>query len=296
MDWLNYHHLFYFWNIAKAGSITAAAQQLRLAQPTVSTQLRQLEEQVGTPLFERHGRRLLLTETGQLVMHYADEIFLLGNELRESLAGRPTGRPRRFEVGIADSLPKLLAVRLLEPALRLPEPVQLVLLEDRTDRLLAELSIQRLDLVLSDAPIGPGQNVRAFSHLLLDCDVMIFGTAALAAKHRRGFPRSLDGAPFLWPTETSSLRRQLDQQFASLGVAPLHTAEIQDSATLKAFGESGLGLFAAPALMRREIERQYRVRPIGSMPSVRERIYAVSVERRITHPATVAIARSAKEL
>lgn len=296
MDWLNYHHLFYFWNIAKAGSITAAAQQLRLAQPTVSTQLRQLEEQIGAPLFERHGRRLVLTETGQLVMHYADEIFLLGNELRDSLAGRPTGRPRRFEVGIADSLPKLLAVRLLQPALRLPEPVQLVLREDRTEKLLAELSIQRLDLVLSDAPIGPGQNVRAFSHLLLDCEVAVFGTAQLAAKYRRGFPRSLDGAPFLWPLETSPLRRQLDQHFSSLDIAPLHTAEIQDSATLKAFGESGLGLFAAPAIMRREIERQYRVRPIGSMQSVRERVYAISVERKITHPATMAIAQSAKEL
>lgn len=296
MDWLNYHHLFYFWNIAKAGSITAAAQQLRLAQPTVSTQLRQLEEQIGAALFERHGRRLVLTETGQLVMHYADEIFVLGNELRESLAGRPTGRPRRFEVGIADSLPKLLAVRLLQPALRLPEPVQLVLREDTTEKLLAELSIQRLDLVLSDAPIGPGQNVRAFSHLLLDCEVAVFGTAQLAAKYRRGFPRSLDGAPFLWPMETSPLRRHLDQHFASLDIAPLRTAEIQDSATLKAFGESGLGLFAAPAIMRREIERQYRVRPLGSMQSVRERVYAISVERKITHPATVAIARSAKEL
>lgn len=296
MDWLNYHHLFYFWNIAKAGSITAAAQRLRLAQPTVSTQLRQLEEQIGAPLFERHGRRLVLTETGQLAMHYADEIFLLGNELRESLAGRPTGRPRRFEVGIADSLPKLLAVRLLAPALRLPEPVQLVLYEDRTEKLLADLSIQRLDLVLADAPIGPGQNVRAFSHLLLDCEVTVFGTAALVAKHRRGFPRSLDGAPFLWPMEPSPLRRQLDQHFSSLGVAPLHTAEIQDSATLKAFGEAGLGLFAAPAIVKREIERQYRVRSVGSLPAVRERVYGISVERKITHPATAAIARSAKQL
>ncbi len=294
MQQLNYHHLLYFWTVAKEGSITRAAARLRLTQPTISTQLRQLEDQIGAPLFERHGRSLHLTEVGHHTLRYADEIFLLGNELVDSLAGRATGRPRRFEVGIADSLPKLITVQLLAPALRLPEPVQLVLHEDRSDRLLAELSIQRLDLVLSDTPISPAHKVRAFSHLLLESDLTVFGTPLLASRYRRRFPKSLEGAPFLWPSEPAPMRRQLDSYFQTAGLRPLRTAEFQDSATLKAFGESGLGLFAAPTVVKDSVERQYRVRPIGRLPEVRERVYAISIERRITHPATQAIAEAAK--
>jgi LysR family transcriptional activator of nhaA len=257
--------------------------------------VRKLEESVGEKLFKRVGRNLVLTETGQVVLRYADEIFSLGRELTDVLQGRPIGSPLRFLVGVAMVVPKLIAYRLLEPALHLPEPVQLTCDEGKLDDLLMELAAHRLDIVLSDSPIGPTVNVRAYSHLLGECSVCVFGKAELARKFRRGFPMSLDGTPFLLPLGTTALRRSLDHWFESHNMRPHVVAEFEDSALLKAFAQQGVGIFAAPSAIENEICRQYRVRPIGELPGIREQFYAISVDRKLKHPAVVAISDTARE-
>ena len=295
MDWLNYHHLLYFWVVAREGSIARACERLHLTQPTISSQLRKLEKSVGDKLFKRIGRNLVLTETGQLVLRYADEIFSLGRELTDVLQGRPTGSPLRFLVGIADVLPKLIAYRLLEPALYLPEPVQLICDEGKLDDLLMELAAHRLDIVLSDSPVRPTVHVRAYSHLLGECSVSVFGTAKLARKFRRGFPVSLNGAPFLLPLGSTALRRSLDHWFDSRNIRPHVAAEFEDSALVGVFGQAGIGVFVGPSAIEKEICRQYRVRPIGELPAVKEQYYAISVERKLKHPAVVVISETARE-
>jgi LysR family transcriptional activator of nhaA len=294
MEWLNYHHLLYFWTAARAGGVSAAAAELRLAQPTISGQIRALEESFGEKLFHRSGRRLALTETGRVVYRYADEIFGIGRELMDTLKGRPTGRPLRLTVGVADALPKLIAYRLLQPALRLPEPVRIVCREDRSDRLLAELAVHALDVVLTDAPIAPTVKVRAFNHLLGECGVTLFAAGRMAATYRRRFPRSLDGAPMLLPTDNTALRRALDQWFDAQHIRPRVVGEIEDSALLKVFGQEGVGVFAAPSVIEPEVQKQYRVGVVGRIEAVRERFYAISVERRLRHPAVVAISDAAQ--
>lgn len=220
MEWLNYHHLLYFWVVAREGSIARACKELHLAQPTISGQLRSLEESLEEKLFTRVGRRLVLTETGQLVFQYADEIFGLGRELKDVLKGRPRGRPLRLTVGISDLIPKLIAYRVLQPAFALEERVQLVCYESHPDQLLLELSAHRLDLVLSHTPAGTALPVRVFNHRLGSCTVSVFGTGALAARYRKGFPAHLDGAPFLLPMERSATRRALEQWFAAKAIHP----------------------------------------------------------------------------
>jgi LysR family transcriptional activator of nhaA len=232
---------------------------------------------------------------GRVVYRYADEIFTLGRELVDAVRGRPTGRPARFLVGVADVVPKLIAYRLLEPALRLPEPVQVICREDKPERLLADLAIHELDLVLSDVPISPGVNVRGFNHLLGECGVTLFATPAIAARQRRGFPRSLDGAPFLLPTGNTVLRRSLDAWFEARDVCPRVVSEFEDSALLKVFGQSGLGIFPAPSVIEAEVRKQYGVAVVGRIEEVRERYYAISVERRLKHPAIVAISETARQ-
>ena len=294
MEWLNYHHLLYFWAVAREGGVTRASEQLRLAQPTISGQLKALEEALGEKLFERAGRRLVLTDVGRVVYRYADEIFTLGRELQDTLKGRPTGRPVRFTVGVADAVPKLVAYRLLRPALTLPEPVHVVCREDKPERLLSELGLHSLDLVLSDAPASPGVKVKAYSHLLGETPVAFFGTDALAAEHRRGFPRSLDGAPVLVPTEGSSLRRSLEQWFDAEGLRPRVVGEIEDSALLKVFGQAGTGLFPAPVAIEAEIRVQFGVKVVGRVDAVKARFYALSAERKLKHPAVLAIREAAR--
>ncbi len=294
MDWLNYHHLCYFWVVAREGSIARACEQLHLTQPTISSQLRKLEKSIGEKLFKRVGRNLVLTETGQLVLRYADEIFSLGQELTDVLQGRPTGTPLRFLVGVADVLPKLICYRLLEPALHLPEPVQMMCDEGNLDQLLTELTEHRLDIVLSDSPVSPTVSRRAYSHLLGECGATVFGTTKLAQKLRPKFPESLHGMPFLLPGENTALRRSLDHWFDSQGIKPRITGEFSDSALLKAFGQAGVGSFVAPSAIAEEVRRQYRVLPIGELPEIRERFYAISVERKLKHPAVVAISKTAR--
>ena len=295
MEWLNYHHLLYFWTVARLGSVARATEELYLSQPTISAQIRVLEESLGEKLFTRTGRNLMLTEAGRVVFRYADEIFSLGRELRGAVKGRSPGRPVRFVVGVADVLPKLIAYRLLEPALHLAEPIRVVCREDKPERLLAELSVYGLDLVLADAPIAPTVKIRAFNHLLGECSVTVFGTAQVAAASRRGFPRSLDGAPFLLPTDNTTLRRSLDQWFDAEGIHPLVVGEFEDSALLQVFGQTGAGLFAAPSVIEAEVRRQYGVHVVGRVETVRERFYAISVERKLKHPAVVAISEAARQ-
>jgi LysR family transcriptional activator of nhaA len=294
MPWLNYHHLLYFFTVARDGSIVRAAETLRLTQPTISGQIKALEDALGERLFERQGRRLVLTETGRVVYRYASEIFALGRELVDAIGDRPTGRPLRLVVGVADQLPKMLVHRLLLPALTLPGGVQIVCREDKTDRLLAALAVHDLDVVLADAPMSAGVSVRAYSHLLGECGVTFCAARPLAARLRRRFPRSLDGAAMLLPTDNVATRRSLDAWFDSEGVRPRIVAEVEDSAVLKAFGHAGAGVFPVAAVVEPDVVRQYGVGIVGRTEAVRERFYAISVERRLKHPAVVAITERAR--
>jgi LysR family transcriptional activator of nhaA len=295
VEWLNYHHLLYFWMVAREGTIARASAQLRLAEPTISGQIRQLEAALGERLFTRKGRRLVLTEVGQTTYRYADEIFALGRELTEALKGRPTGRPLPLVVGIADVLPKAIVRLLLEPAQRLPEPVRIVCREDRSvEGFLAELALHSLDVLLTDSPAAQGTSVRAFSHLLGECGTTFFAAPQLANKLRPGFPRSLHDAPCLLPSARSALRRTLDQWFQSQKVQPLVVGEFDDTALMNIFGADGSGVFAAPAVLETELRRLYRVQVIGHAEGLRQRFFAISVERRLKHPAVMAICESAR--
>lgn len=294
MNWLNYHHLLYFWTVALEGTIAKACELLHLTQPTISGQLRSLEKSLGAKLFDRVGRNLVLTETGRVVYRYADEIFSLGRELQDTLEGHPAGRPLRLVIGVADTMPKMLVHRILEPALHLPEPVHVICDQGKPEQLLAQLAVSGLDLVLADTPVSPSVKIHAFNHLLGECGLSFLGAAELVAAHRRGFPRSLEGAPFLLPTQNTALRRSLEQWFDAEGIRPLVRGEFADSALLKVFGQIGTGIFAVPTAVEEEVKRQYRVRLLGRVTSVRERFYAISVERRLKHPAVVAITDSAR--
>jgi LysR family transcriptional activator of nhaA len=296
MDWLNYHHLLYFWVTAREGSIVKASAVLHLTPPTISGQISALEQSLGEKLFEKSGRGLVLTEMGKVVLGYADEIFALGRELRETLRGRPTGRRPRLVVGIADVVPKLVAFRLIEPAFRLPQQVEVICEEDDSKALLGALAAHQLDLVISDAPLPAGSAVKAYSHLLGDSAIALFGTAALAKRYRRDFPRSLDGAPLLLPGRGTEVRRMLEQFFESADIRPQVVAEFADSALMKICGQAGLGLFPGPAAIARRVERQYDVSRAGTLEDVRERFYVISPERKIRHPAVAAITESGRRL
>jgi LysR family transcriptional activator of nhaA len=293
--WLNYHHLLYFYTVAREGSVARASEALRLAQPTLSGQIRKLEHALDEKLFERRGRGLVLTEMGRVAYRYAEEIFSLGDELRDALRGRPGRRPPRLVVGIADALPKLVAHRLLAASRLGERGVQLVLREGKTDDLLAALASQAFDLVITDAPLPSHLKVRAFNHLLGESEVTWFAAPAIARRYRAGFPKSLDGAPLLLPTDNTAMRRALDQWFEQQQIRPRLIAEIEDSALLKVFGQHGAGIFAAPSVVAEDVMSQYGVRALGVASGVRERFYAITVERRIKHPGTAAIAAAARE-
>jgi len=294
VEWLNYHHLLYFHTVAREGSVTRASEVLRLAQPTLSGQIRKLEDSLGEKLFVRQGRNLVLTDVGQMIYRYADEIFSLGREMMDALRGRPTNRPARLMVGIADVVPKLVCHRLLQTVLELEDPVQLVLHEGKTPDLLAALALHEYDVVLTDAPLGPDVRVKAFNHPLGDCGIGFFAAPGLARRRRPGFPGSLDGAPMILPTANTVLRRSLDDWFRSIDVRPDVVAEIEDTALMKVFGQGGTGIFAAPIIVADEIRAVHGVHLVGRSDEVRERFFAITVERRITNPAVVAIAESAQ--
>lgn len=295
MDWLNYHHLYYLWIVGREGSIARACEKLLLAQPTVSEQIRSLERSLGEKLFEKAGRSVVLTEAGKMVFRYADEIFSLGRELVDTLKDRPTGRPVRCVVGVADVLPKLVVYRLLKPVMEMAEPVQLICREGPPESLIAELVVHDTDLVLSDAPINPQLKVRAFSHLLGECGVSILAKGPVPASLRRRFPKCFDGMPFLVPDARATLRRSLDAWFDEQGIRPRIRAEFADSALLSVFGQIGAGFFAAPTAIEEDMRRQYRVQVVGRIETVRERFYAISVERKISNPAVAVMAAAARK-
>lgn len=294
LEWVNYHHLLYFWVVAREGGLVPAGKVLRLSHPTLSAQIHALEHQLGEKLFAKVGRKLALTEMGRVVFRYADEIFTLGRELVDTVKGRSTGQPLRLDVGVVDVVPKLIVRRLLRPALSLPEPVKLVCHEDSYEKLLADLSLHALDIVIADSPVPSGSSVRAFNHLLGETEVSFFGARSLARSLKRAFPKSLDGAPMLLPLENSPLGRALHHWFERNRVRPRVIAEFDDSALLKVFGADGVGLFPAPAAVEEAVCRQYGVQVVGRAPEVKERFYAVSVERRLKNPAVVAITDAAR--
>ena len=294
MEWVNYHHLRYFWTVAREGGLVAAGKVLRLSHPTLSAQIHALEDQLGEKLFIKVGRKLELTETGRVAFRYADEIFTLGREMVDTVKGRSTGQPMRLEVGIADVVPKLVVRRILQPALTLVEPVRLICYEESYEKLLADLALHAIDIVISDAPVPTGSSVRAFNHLLGETGVSFFGTKELVKTYKRGFPGSLNGAPFLLPLENLTLRRSLNQWFDRHDIKPQVVAEFEDSALLKVFGGDGVGLFPAPTVVEKEVMAQYGVQLLGRVDEVRERFYAISVERRLKHPAVVAISNAAR--
>lgn len=259
----------------------------------MSTQLRELEDSLQVRLFDRSGRRLVLTDAGRRALAYADDIFATGQELVGALQGGEQ-TPERLVIGITDVIPKLVAYRLIAPALSLPRPVRAICQEGPTAKLLVDLSIHSLDVVLSDTPIPPGVRVRAFNHLLGECGVALMATAEVAKRYRRGFPASLDGAPFLLPQQGTSLRQGLDRWFSNHGIRPSITGEFADSALLKVFGQSGAGVFAVPTVIEREVRRQHRAHRIGLADGIVERYYAISVQRKIHHPAVATICDTAR--
>jgi LysR family transcriptional activator of nhaA len=294
MEWLNYHHLLYFWTVAREGSIVRAAEKLRLAQPTISNQLRTLEQNLGTELFIRRGRGLVLTDTGRLVAGYADEIFALGQELLTAVRQGPVDRPLRLNVGVTDAVPKLVAHEVLKPALSGSHPVHAVIREGKLEQLVSELAAHRLDLVLSDHRYNTPSTIRIFHHLLGECGVTFFAAPPLAERLAKDFPSSLDGAPALLPTDNTALRGSLAAWFAARNLHPVPLAEFEDTALLKEFAAEGKGFFALPSIAVEDVVRTRAVQIIGQAPDCRESFFALTAERKLKHPALAEITRLAR--
>lgn len=293
MEWLNYHHLLYFWMVAREGGLAPAGKALRLSIPTLSSQIHALEERLGDKLFTKQGRRLVLTEYGRIAFRYADDIFSLGREMLETLKGHAA--QSRLTVGVLDVVPKLVVRRLLQPALELDPAPKVVCFEDSFDKLLSELSLHTFDLIIADAPVPSGSSVRAYNHLLGETGITFFATEAIAKAVRPQFPRSLDGREMLLPLETMELRRALNHWFERHKVKPRVVGEFEDSALIKVFGADGVGLFPGPTIIEHEICDQYGVRVVGRTTEVMERFFAISVDRKLKNPAAVAILENAKE-
>lgn len=295
MEWLNYHHLLYFWSVAKHGTVTKACEEFRLAQPTISGQIRLLEQTLGEQLFIRVGRRLVLTEMGHVVFRYAEDIFSTGQELMNAVKGRgANGHHSRLAVGIVDVVAKPLATHFLKSALKLDQPARLSCREDKLPFLLADLAIHEFDLIIADTPAPPNSKAQIYSHLLGESGVTMFATAKLAAQYRRGFPQSLQGAPVLLPTSDAMLRQLLDPWLAHRELSLNIVGEFDDGMTLKAFGQDGYGIFPGATAIEKEICRQYRVQVVGQLESLKQHFYAITVQRRLTHPAVLAIVQAAR--
>lgn len=292
---INYKQLHYFWRVAKDGSIARASERLHLTPQTLSGQIAQLEDNLGVRLFRRVGRRLELSEMGEVALSYADDIFRAGGELEQVLRTSPSGRPRLLRVGLADVLPKSIAYHLLAPAMELEEPVHLVCREDKLPRLLGELATHRLDLVLADSPMPADAEVKGYSHKLGECGVALVARPELAEGLQGGFPACLEGAPLLIPGEGTAMRGRLLRWLATQQVHPRIVGEFDDSALMRAFGQGGIGIFPVPALIADQICRQDDMRIIGQAETVQERLYAISVERRLSHPAVLAILQAASQ-
>jgi len=294
MEWLNYHHLLYFWTVVQEGSVSKAAGKLRLSQPTVSAQVRLLERTLGQPLFARKGRVQVLTDVGRVVFRYADEIFSIGRELLDTLDSRPPGRGMQLTVGVANAVPKLLVYRLLRPVLKQPEPIRLVFREDNPEQLIGQLATYALDVVVANTPAPGYLPVKVFNHAVGESGTAFFAPAPLAARLRRRFPQSLQDVPMMVPTTNSPLRRALEEWFDREGVRPRIQAEFEDSALMNVFGQAVGCVFPAPTAIERDVTRLYGVRVAGRTDAVRERYYVISAERRLKHPGVVAMTTEAR--
>jgi len=292
---LNYKHLRYFWMVAKCGAIARACEQLHLTPQAVSGQLRELEDSLGVELFRRAGRGLELTDAGRRILSYAEEIFAIGDELLEVARDQTMTQSLPFAVGIADSVPKSVALRLVEPVLHLPEAVRLICREGRLTGLLADLAVHRLDMVIADRPMPANLNVRGYSHPLGESDLTVFAAPALLAKLDASFPEMLNGAPFLMPGDDVAIRLRLEQWFEGSRLHPRIVGEFDDSALLKSFGQAGAGLFVAPTAIAAFVSDQYRVRAGAAIDSIAEQLFAITTERRLSHPAIVAIIQVARD-
>ncbi len=291
---LNYNHLLYFWTVAQEGSVAAAASVLNLTPQTISGQIKQLERAIDSRLFERSGRGLVLTEAGRAVMPYADEIFSLGTELARRVQGDDRGLPSTLNIGVVNSLPKLIAYRTLEPVLLDEEAPRLMCYEGDLDKLLADLAVHRLDMVLSDRPIPTGLNVRAYSHKLGESEIALVALDEVAQRYRDGFPQSIHGANMLMPVSSTAIRRGLDDWLADAGVVPKVVAEFDDSALMKAFGESGTAIFPVPVAIQEEVEHMYGATLVGRVTGLREMFYLISPERRLSQPFALKITDAAR--
>lgn len=286
---LNFRHLYYFWVVAKEGGVTRAAERLGVAVQTISMQVAQLEQDIGKSLLAPKGRRLVLTEAGQVALGYADQIFLLSEQLQETLADDSVANTMRLTVGISDSLPKLTAYRLMEAALNLPKRVRVACFDGKYESLLADLALHKFDVVLTDRPVSSGSSLRVFSHPLGECPVALYGVPELANRYTPNFPNSLNGAPLLLPTRNNAIRGRLDQWFERHHVRPDIVGEFEDSALLKTFGRNGLGLFPAPSVLAVDIKEQFHSIQTGEILDISEQFFAISTELKIRHPAVEAI-------
>ena len=289
MEFLNYHHLRYFWAVAKEGGLTRAAAKLHVSQPTISAQIQALEGVLGEKLFRRVGRNLALTDAGQQVLSYAEEIFSLGQDLVSSVKQRPTSRPLRVSLGVADALPKLVTYHLIEPIFHLPQPVQVSCWETNVSDMLLELASYRLDVVLADEPASSGVTTNVFNHFLGESGVTFCAMPSLAAKLRRGFPQSLNGAPALLPMSNSGLRRSLEKWFNAVGVRPRLVGEFYDPALVNVLALHSLGFISVPTVVVKETVSRFGVRVIGRTEECQQQFYAITPERKLTHPAVTAI-------
>ena len=294
MKWLNYHHLLYFWTVAHEGSLAGAAEKLKVSQPSISAQIGALENALGEKLFRRAGRKKVLTETGRMVLGYADDIFALGQELVSSVQGRG-GRVIRLQVGVVDSFPKLAANRILQPVFGLERPVHVMCREGKLEDLLGQLLTHRLDVVLADETVGGHFGARTYNHELGDSGVSICAAAGCAKRLRGGFPKSLNDAPALLPAPQTMLREALEKWFTKVGVRPRVIAEFEDLALMKAVAADGKGFIALPTVALKEARNQYGFTALGEAGRARQSFYAITGERRIMHPAVAEIIRGAEE-
>jgi LysR family transcriptional activator of nhaA len=292
---LNYKHLYYFREVASTGSITRACESLHLTPQTISSQLQLLEESLGVPLLRRKGRSLEITEAGQTALRYADEIFQLGSTLETVLQNHPAGRVQPFRVGVADVVPKTIAYKLLEPAMQLASPIHIICTEGPLNDLLGELAMHRIELVIADSPLPSTMSVKGFSHRLGSSSISFFAHESVKDKLRGDFPQCLSGAPLLIPSEGTSVRKELMQWFQQQKLTPQIIGEFDDSALMRAFGVAGTGVFIAPTVQESTFAKEPKIHCIGCAKSVTEQFYAISVERKITHPAVLAITKSAQD-
>jgi LysR family transcriptional activator of nhaA len=295
MEGFNYHHLHYFWVVAREGSIVRASKQLRLAQPTISAQIHELEESLGQKLFARAGRGLALTETGQTVYGYAEQIFRLGSEMIDAAHGQPTPKPVQLRAGVDSTMSKLIAARILKPALRVGKRVHIVVREDTLERLVTQLALGALDLVLSDSPASPSR-IKVHAHVLGESSLSLFARVSEVPALKRRFPHSLDSAPMLLPCADSNLRRTIDRWLEAESLRPVIVGEFDGSTLMKLFGQAGHGIFPAPSPLEREMRKQYGVAVIGRIPGIRYRYYAFSAERIPRHPSVLAILQTGNGL